>query len=359
MKRAELVFPRPQALQATAPAEVRGLNRDELRLMVSTPYGHTHGHFFDLPDALLPGDLLVVNESATIPASLPALSSAGEHIVSLSTEYGGGVWLVEPRWSTSKPGPLPLRNGKVIEIAGVTCRLIAPFPGLSRLWYIHADGDLNAAMARVGKPIRYGYVDESFPLANYETVFARVPGSAEMPSAAYPFTQRVVDDLGTRGVEIARLVLHTGVSSLEVDVDDVENHPLYAEPFAISDLTAHAVNAALAENRRIIAVGTTVVRALESAWDGRKVRATRGFTHAYITPARGVHVVDGLITGLHDPVTSHLAMLYAIAGQELVRSAYAEAVDRGYLWHEFGDSHLILSASAVAKAQTSSSYAVA
>ncbi len=353
MKRAELVFPRPQALQATAPAEERGLNRDEVRLMVSTPSGHRHGHFLDLPEMLLPGDLLVINESATIPASLPARSSAGAHVISLSTEYGDGVWLVEPRWSTALPGPLPLRSGEVIEVAGVACRLIAPFPGLPRLWYIHADGDLKAAMACVGKPIRYGYVNEAYPLADYETIFARVPGSAEMPSAAYPFTQRVVDGLEARGVEIARLLLHTGVSSLEVDVDEVEEHPLYAEPFAISDATAHAVNAAIAANRRIIAVGTTAVRALESTWDGRQVRAAQGFTHVYITPKRGVHVVDGLITGLHDPITSHLAMLYAIAGQALVRSAYAEAVERGYLWHEFGDSHLILSASAVAKAQRS------
>jgi S-adenosylmethionine:tRNA ribosyltransferase-isomerase len=143
-------------------------------------------------------------------------------------------------------------------------------------------------------------------------------------------------------VQIADITLHTGVSSLEVEVDEVEDHPLYPEPFHIPDDTAALVNVAHDEGRRVIAVGTTVVRALESAWDGDKVQPAAGFTRLYIQPAKGVHVVDGLITGLHDPVTSHLAMLYAIAGQKLVREAYAEAVREGYLWHEFGDSHLIL-----------------
>jgi S-adenosylmethionine:tRNA ribosyltransferase-isomerase len=201
-------------------------------------------------------------------------------------------------------------------------------------------------MLEYGTPIRYGYVHESLPLSTYQTVFARVPGSAEMPSAAYPFTEQLVTRLKEKGIHIAALTLHTGVSSLEVDVDEVQSHPLYPEPCEVPRATAAAVNAARAEGRRVIAVGTTVVRALETAWDGGSVRPLRGFTRAYIHPARGAHVVDGLITGLHDPVTSHLAMLYAIAGQEMIRSAYGEAVSHGYLWHEFGDSHLILSCAA-------------
>jgi S-adenosylmethionine:tRNA ribosyltransferase-isomerase len=342
MKRADLIFDRPAELAATAPAELRGLARDEVRLLVSSPDGHAHAQFRDLADYLTPGDLLVVNHSATIPASLPASGSVGKFTVRLSTNFGNGVWITEPRWSPAKPGPLPKQAGERFTLAGLDARFIQPFPGLNRLWFTSINGDIFAAMNRVGRPIRYGYVNESYPLDFYQTIFARVPGSAEMPSAAYPFTQRVLDSLTTAGVEMSGIVLHTGVSSLEVEADEVESHPLYPEPFSVPAETAAAVNKARREGRRVIAVGTTVVRALESAWDGREVRAASGFTRVYVHHKRGVHAIDGLISGLHDPVTSHLAMLYAIAGQELIRSAYAEAIHEGYLWHEFGDSHLIL-----------------
>lgn len=342
MKRAELIFARPRELQATAPAEARGIARDHARLMVSNGQTHEHAHFYDLARFLNPGDLLVVNDSATLPASLPATGKLGSFIVNFATDFGNGTWLVEPRWSTSQQGPLPLSAGEEIEVSGLPVRLIATYPGLPRLWFAQISGDVRAAMNRLGAPIRYGYVESAYPLSTYQTVFARHPGSAEMPSAAYPFTERVVNDLRARGIQIAAITLHTGVSSLEVEAEIVEEHPLYPEPFTVSAAAAQAVNAARREGRRVIATGTTVVRALESAWNGHAVAARRGFTRLYIHPQRGVNVIDGLITGLHDPVTSHLAMLYTIAGQELIRSAYEEAVKEGYLWHEFGDSHLIL-----------------
>ncbi len=342
MKRADLIFDRPAQLAATAPAEARGLKRDEVRLMVSTSQGHTHAHFHNLADYLQAGDLLVVNHSATLPASLPAMGRFGAFVLNLSTDYGRGLWLAEPRWSASRPGPLPLERGERIEVAGLYARLVASYPDIPDLWFVQVEGDVRREMAQFGEPIRYGYVNEAYPLEFYQTIFATTPGSAEMPSAAYPFTRRVLDSLRAKGVEIAGITLHTGVSSQEVEVDEVEEHPLYAEPFFVPGATAKAVNAARRDGRRVIAVGTTVVRALEAAWDGEQVRAASGFTRLYVHPKRGVYTVDGLITGLHDPVTSHLAMLYAIAGQEVIRSAYAEAIKGGYLWHEFGDSHLIL-----------------
>jgi len=342
MKRADLIFDRPPELAATAPAELRGLARDEVRLMVSTPDGHSHAQFRDLASFLLPGDLLVVNHSATLPTSLPARGSVGDFTLNLSTNFGGGLWIAEPRWSPAKPGPLPIVAGEWFTVAGLDARFVQLYPGLERLWFTSISGDVFTAMYQHGSPIRYGYVQESYPLETYQTIFARVPGSAEMPSAAYPFTPRVLESLEAKGVEIAGIVLHTGVSSLEVEEQDVESHPMYPEPFFVPAETARAVNIARREGRRVIAVGTTSVRALESAWDGHQVRPASGFTRIYVHPQRGVHVVDGLISGLHDPVTSHLAMLYAIAGQERIRSAYAEAVLEGYLWHEFGDSHLIL-----------------
>ena len=262
--------------------------------------------------------------------------------MNLSTDYGNGLWLAEPRWSASEPGPLPLTEGEPIRLPGLIGRLVSPYPGLNRLWFVQIRGNVAAALAEHGFPVRYGYLDQDYPLDAYQTIFARVPGSAEMPSAARPFSQPVIDKLRVKGVEIAAIVLHTGVSSLEVDSSVLEDQAMYPEPFEVSPATAKAVNDAKSAGRRVIAVGTTVVRALESAWDGAQVQPVSGFTRLYIHPSRGVHVVDGLLTGFHDPMASHLAMLYALAGEEMVRSAYAEAVEHNYLWHEFGDINLIL-----------------
>ena len=342
MLRDELLFERPQELQATAPAELRGLARDEVRLMVSTPAGHTHTRFTHLAQYLQPGDLLVVNRSATLPASLPAVGAIGNFRLNLSTDYGRGLWLAEPRWDYDRPGPLPLEVGETIAVAGSPATVLGAYPGLPRLRFVQLGEQVRRLLHRWGEPIRYGYVREPYPLSAYQTIFARVPGSAEMPSAGRPFTKRVLQSLKRRGVQVAGVLLHTGVSSLEVETSRLEEHPMYAEPFAVPAAAAKAVNQARKEGRRVIAVGTTVVRALESAWDGCAVRPTQGFTRTFIHPDRGVSTVDGLISGFHDPLASHLAMLYAVGGQDLVRDAYAQAVAHGYLWHEFGDSHLIL-----------------
>lgn len=342
MKSDVLLFDRPEHLQATAPPESSGLNRDDVRLLVTTPDGNTHARFNDLPEFLNPGDLFVVNESAIIPTSLPAEGSVGRFLLNLSTDYGNGLWLAEPLWSASEPGPLPLTEGETIRLPGLIGRLVSTYPGLERLWFVRIQGNVEATLAEHGAPVRYGYLDQDYPLEAYQTIFARVPGSAEMPSAARPFSQPVIDKLSARGVEIEAIVLHTSVSSLEVDSRVLEDQAMYPEPFQVSPETAKAVNAAKSEDRRVVAVGTTVVRALESAWDGEQVQPVSGFTRLYIHPSRGVNVVDGLLTGFHDPMASHLAMLYALAGEEMVRSAYAEAVEHNYLWHEFGDSNLIL-----------------
>jgi S-adenosylmethionine:tRNA ribosyltransferase-isomerase len=342
MKIKDLAFSRPDHLQAKVPPEERGLRRDEVRLMVTTPDGNVHAQFKDLPSFLQPGDLLVVNESATLPASLPAEASIGPFILNLSTRYSKELWLAEPRWSSAAPGPLPFQPGERLTVAGLQASLVSPYPGLPRLWFVRFEGNVEEAMVYYGSPIRYGYVDEAYPLEAYQTLFSRVPGSAEMPSAARPFTQRVVAGLKARGVDIASIVLHTGVSSLEVESEEVEEQAMYPEPFHVPQATAQAVNDARREGRKVIAVGTTVVRALESSWDGERVCPAAGFTRLFIHPQRGVNVADGLVTGFHDPMTSHLAMLYAIAGEETIRSGYAEAVASGYLWHELGDSNLIL-----------------
>jgi S-adenosylmethionine:tRNA ribosyltransferase-isomerase len=342
MKLAQLQFERPESLQADAPPELRGLARDGVRLLVSTPDGwHQHATFEALPAFLVPGDLLVVNESATLPASLPARRAKGAFRLNLSTDYGLDLWLAEPRFDAATPGPIEIEAGEALTVAGLNAQVIMPYPGLPRLWFIQFEGDVRGAMASQGQPIQYAYLAERLDLNWFQTLFAHQPGSAEMPSAARPFTPELVAALERRGVEIARLALHSGVSSLEVATQRVEAHSITPEPFEVPPATAHAVQRTRQQGGRIIAVGTTVVRALESAFDGERVRPSRGFTRLFLHPGRKPRLVDGLLTGFHDPVTSHLALLYALAGEDGVRSAYQEAVEHGYLWHEFGDSHLL------------------
>lgn len=192
-----------------------------------------------------------------------------------------------------------------------------------------------------GRPIRYSYTDRDWPLSVYQNVFSTEPGSAEMPSAGRPFTGEVVAKLVARGVVMAPITLHTGVAS-----PGAHEKP-YPEWFAIPDSTTALVEDTKARGGRVIAIGTTVVRALESAARSTTVatgppRAISGWTDLVITPDRGVRVVDGLLTGLHEPRASHLVMLAAISGEDMLDRCYAEALDRGYLWHEFGDVHLLL-----------------
>jgi S-adenosylmethionine:tRNA ribosyltransferase-isomerase len=309
---------------------------------VSTPAGHTHARFGDLPRILQPGDLVVTNDSATLPASLHAHGDAGRFLLNVSTRFGPKLWLTEPRWATDRPGPLPLHAGEQITACDEKIRVISFYPGAERLWFV--EGDLARAMARCGEPIRYGYVDHPQPLTAYQSIFARAPGSAEMPSAARPFTREIVSALEDRGVQLATIRLHTGVSSLEIETDEVEQHTFPPEPFRVSAETADAVNAAHERGGRVVAIGTTVVRALESAWSDsdERVFPRAGFTRLVVHPGRGVDTVDGLLTGFHDPGASHLAMLYAVAGKELVQAGYEEAIKGEYKWHEFGDSHLLL-----------------
>lgn len=332
--RVELAGP---VVAATAPPEASGRARDDVRMLVSVGDVQVHGRFVDLPDYLVPGDVLVVNDSATLPASLPAEGDIGAFRLNLSTRIAPSLYLAEPRYAFERPGPLPLRRGASFTAGGESARLVEPYPGAERLWYVAIDGE--RAMRRAGTPIRYGYVRHPQPLGAYQTVFARTPGSAEMPSAGRPFSRRVLHALRGAGVEIATVTLHTGVSSLEPG-DLVGSPP--PEPFVVGAAAAAAIARARARKRRVIAVGTTVVRALEAAFDGSAVRAARGATRLLVGPDRPVRAVDGLLTGLHEPQSTHLDLLIGLAGAGRIQASYRALGDRAYRWHEFGDVHLIL-----------------
>jgi S-adenosylmethionine:tRNA ribosyltransferase-isomerase len=333
-----LAFELPSRLEARRPTEARGLARDEVRLMVADGDELHHARFHDLPSFLAPGDVLVVNTSATLPAALPARLPDGSRVdLHLSTPVpsgGASQWVIELR---RDGGPFRAAGpGQAISLFGGGEAVIEAPYAAPRLWtaQLALPEPLLDYLSRHGRPIRYGYVHEDWPLADYQTVFAADPGSAEMPSAGRPFSHRLLATLAAQGIEVAPLLLHTGVSSPE------EHEPPYPEWFRVPASTAAAVNAA---RGRVIAVGTTVVRALESvASPDGTVEAGEGWTDLVVTPERGVYAVDGIVTGWHEPAASHLQMLAAIAGEDLIERSYAAALEHGYLWHEFGDSHLIL-----------------
>jgi S-adenosylmethionine:tRNA ribosyltransferase-isomerase len=343
-----LSFELPRELEAGVPPAVR----DDVRLMVARAGRPlAHARFLDLPRHLAPGDLLVVNASATIPAALSARTSDGTAVeLHLSTPEPPPAgrpdrWIVELRRGGER---FPGRAGEALALpAGGRAELLAPYLSPGRLWIarLTLPAPLEPYLAAHGAPIRYAHEPHDHPLSDHQTIFASEPGSAEMPSAGRPFTPRVVAALRARGIGIARIVLHTGVSSQE------RGERPYPERYRVPAATAARINRA----RRVIAVGTTVVRALETVADADgAVRPGEGWTSLFVTPERGVRAVDGLITGWHEPDASHLLMLEAVAsrqgipgrggGRDLLERSYAAAVAHGYRWHEFGDSHLILPA---------------
>jgi len=312
--------------------------RDEVRLMIAeNDRALVHTHFLDLADHLAPGDLLVVNDSATLPAALPALRADGGAVdLHLSTPDPSNPsrWVVEVR----SDGHRARARAETLQLPhGGKARLIAPYLSPNRLWIAQLDlpEPLLDYLDHHGAPIRYAHEPTARPLEDHQTIFATHPGSAEMPSAGRPFTKRALTRLRERGIGVQRITLHTGVSSQE------RGERPYPERYSVSAHTAARVNQARAAGHRVIAVGTTVVRALETVSDGQ-VRAGAGWTSLTVTPERGITAVDGLLTGWHEPEASHLLMLEAFAGRELLERSYLAAVAIGYRWHEFGDLHLLL-----------------
>ncbi len=351
-------------LIATTPAEHRHLARDEVRMLVASADGIEHRRAADLPDVLRVGDVLVVNDSQTLPASLPGCTSDGRAVeVHFSTVLPASGdtpaaalsatrsrWLVElrrPAPGGSRPS-LTNHAGAAIELpGGAQLRVGEPHAAAQalggttpvRLWEatVSTPRPLLDHLEAFGEPIRYGYVAAPWPIAAYRTGVGVVPGSAEMPSAGRPLTGRLLSRVAAKGVQVERITLHCGVSSGEA------GEPPYAEWRSVPGRTAEAVSRARRDGRRVVAVGTTVVRALESAGDGRGgVHPTQGWTDLVVTPERGVDTVDGILTGWHEPEASHLAMLEAVAGRALLCESYRAALDRRYLWHEFGDVHVLL-----------------
>jgi S-adenosylmethionine:tRNA ribosyltransferase-isomerase len=346
-------FDLPPELEASEPPEARGLARDEVRLMVSYSTNNriVHTHFRDIGSFLESGDLLVINTSGTMNAALKATREDGTELeLHLSTHLPADLWIVELR-QPDRTATKPFYDGRAGETlrlpGGVTATLHTPYlpehrltsGGPIRLWIatLHIRCPLEDYLAQYGFPIRYSYVKQSWPASYYQTVYATEMGSAEMPSAGRAFTPELITQLVAKGIQVAPLILHTGVASLE------SHEPPYEEFYRVPLATARMVNTTHAARKRVVAVGTTVVRALETVTDTDGItHPDEGWTRLVITPARGIRAVKGLLTGLHEPCATHLAMLQALTGLEHLQITYAEALRERYLWHEFGDLHLIL-----------------
>jgi S-adenosylmethionine:tRNA ribosyltransferase-isomerase len=339
-------FELPAELEAREPPEARGLQRDEVRLLVASRSQRRliDARFHDLPDFLRPHDLLVVNVSATLPASVAGTRGDGApvrvHFATRAPHLTDSWFVIELR---SGDGAEPAAAGRVGDrIAlrgGAVIELVAPYASGARLMLARTEIHVPIVdyLMRHGEPIRYGYVTEGWPLEAYQTVYARTPGSAEMPSAGRPFTTELIARLAADGIRLAPITLHAGVSSPE------HHEPPFPEQYEVPEQTARLVAETREAGGRVLAVGTTAMRALETvARPDGSVDAGAGWTNLVITPVRGLLAVDGLITGWHEPKASHLWLLEAVAGRPLLERCYDAALARGYLWHEFGDSHLVL-----------------
>lgn len=341
-------FELPLNQVATKPPEQRGIQRDGIKLLVARQGTITHTRFRGIGSHVRSGDLIVVNSSPTMPAALSGSIDGTAVIVHLSTPLSDGSWVAELR-AVDQSGPVGgVDPGDVVILPGGGTLSVQGHVDLApsvaqRLWRGQLATSVPALryLRRYGRPIRYSYIEGSWPLCSYQTMFADLRsnefGSAEMPSAGRPFTRPLVSNLRSQGVDVGSIKLHTGVSSLE------SLEPPEPERYSVPVRTAALVGRTKERGGRVIAVGTTVTRALETVAqpDGTIVEG-RGWTDLVIGPDRPARVVDGLITGWHQPGASHLSLLESVAGRSMVEAAYDAARSNGYLWHEFGDSCLFL-----------------
>jgi S-adenosylmethionine:tRNA ribosyltransferase-isomerase len=361
-------FELPDELSAHAPPEKRGLSRDGIRLLAADRRtgNVTHSRFDRIADFLRPGDCLVFNASRTLPAALPALAAPARRgrgapdglrdgtrlQARLARRWEDGVWSVLILDADEEPWIGDLRDTRLVfaigapgDNAALSADVLERDPHVGRLWKVRFSlkgQALMQSLSRLGSPVRYWYAAGPWGLDDYQTVYAREPGSVEMPSAGRAFTWKLLMDLRRKGVGTAFLVLHAGLSSY-MDEEYDARRPASTEAFRLEEAAARNIDRAKAAGGRIIAVGTTVVRALESiAEDGGRVRAAEGETSLRIVPGYRLKTVDGLLTGFHEPAASHLDLLSAFMPPERLKSVYDAALQGKYLWHEFGDANLIL-----------------
>ena len=332
----------PEELIAQVPLAAR----DASRLMVLTRSEHRveHRHFRDLPEYLRPGDVLVLNDTRVIPARLAATRPTGGKVeILLLTPRGGDVWecLARPGRRAQVGQTLTFAGGRMTglvlektEYGGRVLQLSAA-AGLDVDSLVDAVGEMpvpHYIKSRLGQPERY------------QTVYARERGSAAAPTAGLHFTPELLGQIERAGVAIARVTLHVGLGTFRpVKTEHVEEHVMHSEHYEVPVQTADAINSARAAGGRVVAVGTTTVRTLESSVDadGRVMPGT-GWTGIFIYPGYVFRAVDAVVTNFHLPKSTLIMMVSAFAGHEFVLDAYRRAVEEKYRFFSFGDAMLIL-----------------
>ncbi len=337
----------PASWPRSAPLDERLLHVDPLRGTLEDR------RIRDLPDLVRSGDALVVNDAATLPASLPAQVNGSDLEIRLLENRGDGQWtavLFGPGdWRTrteSRIAPPRVRKGESMTIAGLSAqvtRVGALSPRLVTVKF-HADADLFwNTVYRFGRPVQYAHLGDELPLWHVQTSYAARPWAVEMPSAGRPLRWGMLLELRRQGVSVVWLTHAAGLSSTgDAALDCALPLP---EHFDIPSSTAEVILDAKRKGGRVVAVGTTVVRALEgSLAENGALRPSVGRTPLRIGPRFKPKLVDGLLTGVHEPGTSHFDLMQAFVSRPLLEKAHAHAMARGYLSHEFGDSMLILRA---------------
>ncbi|MDQ0415537.1 S-adenosylmethionine:tRNA ribosyltransferase-isomerase [Mesobacillus stamsii] len=340
MKAGVMDFYLPENLNANLPPEKRGLKRDQVRLMtLSRKTGEIqHDRFDHLPYFLQPGDLIILNNSRTIPASLQGDCIREGVQILPRVEIRLARRIFDDTWDALIIAN-SVRMGDVLHFSEkLTATVIAEIDTspLKTIKFNKGGSELLNLIYILGAPIRYEYIEQPWDLNYYQNVFATHPGSVEMPSAGRAFSWELLFDLKKKGIQVDFIQLHTGLSYLLEDHVDPKENP---EEYHIRQHTMEQILKAHSSGKKVIAVGTTVVRALESAARNEELS---GATNLYIDQDSSLKIVDGIITGFHEPRASHLDMLTAFLPKHHLFHAYQQAIHEGYLWHEFGDMNLII-----------------
>lgn len=340
-----LSFYLPDSLHAAYPPERRGIRRDHVKCMVLNRQTGTttHTQFQHIDSYLKAGDLLVLNASRTIPAVFQVNWKRNNSLLQTQIETRLARRIDEKTWEALIVAAGVRWGDEFIFSSSLQAKVISVAESLLvTLQFSQSGNHLLEAFYALGEPVRYEYINHPWDLDYYQTVYGTVPGSVEMPSAGRAFSWELLLHLQRKGIRIAYIQLHTGLSYLLDDQAHLDPKK-HAEEYLVPICTVQEIKQAKQRRNKVIAVGTTVVRALETSIDEyRNSIPQTGWTHLHITEDTKLQVVDGLITGFHEPEASHLDLLSAFIEPQLLLKAYQEAIDRQYYWHEFGDMNLIL-----------------
>lgn len=340
--RTTYTFQLPKELNATCPPEKRGLRRDGVKLMVLNKQTGAIDHdcFYNLDQYLNKGDLLIVNNSRTIPALLKADWYRGQKFLKMNCEIRLARQLNEREWDVIIPQE-GIQFGDIFHfsnnVIGKVTKVSEHSP-FKRMEFTLGGVQLLHEIYKLGEPIRYEYIHQPYLLEDYQTVFGSIPGSMEMPSAGRAFTWELLEKLKRKGVQVASIILHTGLSYY---LDDKWDHSpsLQFEEFVVPPNVIKQIQETKNKGNKVIAVGTTVIRAVETAIHTGKYS---GWTNLYIDRDFKIISADGIITGFHEPEASHLHLLSSFVPESFLMKAYEEAIKHEYYWHEFGDMNLII-----------------